>query len=166
MYYFDFLQKLSEHNIQYLIVGGLAVNLYGVPRVTQDIDIIIAFETSNLSRLSNVLKELGYVPRLPGVNPEDLADAEKREDWITNRNLKAFSFYHAKDFYKAVDIVLVHPLDFNSALKNRTVKKAQGIDINLVNIDDLIKMKSFSGRKQDLSDIELLDKIKHYPKQQ
>ena len=166
MYYFDFLQKLFEHNIQYLIVGGLAVNLYGVPRVTQDIDIIIAFETSNLLRLRNVLKELGYVPRLPGVNPEDLADAEKREDWINNRNLKAFSFYHAKDFYKAVDIVLVHPLDFNVAFKNRTVKKAQGTDINLVNIDDLIKMKSFSGRKQDLSDIELLYKIKHYPKQQ
>jgi hypothetical protein len=166
MYYFELLQKLSEHNIKYLIVGGLAVNLYGVPRVTQDIDIIIAFETSNLLRLSNVLKELGYVPRLPGVNPEDLADAEKREDWINNRNLKAFSFYHAKDLYKAVDIVLVHPLDFNVAFKNRTVKKAQGTDINLVNIDDLIKMKSFSGRKQDLSDIELLDKIKHYPKQQ
>ncbi len=97
MYYFELLQKLSEHNIEYLIVGGLAVNLYGVPRVTQDIDIIIAFEKSNLVRLRNVLKELGYVPRLPGVNPEDLADAEKREDWIKNRNLKAFSFYHAKD---------------------------------------------------------------------
>ncbi len=62
--------------------------------------------------------------------------------------------------------MLVHPLDFSLAFKNRTVKNAQGIDINLVNIDDLIKMKSFSGRKQDLSDIELLEKIRLYQKQQ
>ncbi|HEY9841051.1 MAG: hypothetical protein ACAI44_23780 [Candidatus Sericytochromatia bacterium] len=34
MYYFDILQALT--GIRYLIVGGLAVNLHGVPRVTQD----------------------------------------------------------------------------------------------------------------------------------
>jgi hypothetical protein len=40
--------------------------------------------------------------------------------------------------------------------------KAKGIAINLVSVDDLIAMKSFSGRQQDLSDIELLKKIQQY----
>ena len=81
---------------------------------------------------------------------------------IANKNLKAFSFYHTKDTYKAVDIVLVHPLDFAKSFQKKTTKKAQGIVINLVSLDDLIKMKSFSGRQQDLSDIELLKKVQQY----
>ena len=162
MYYFEILKELFNRKIDYLIVGGLAVNLYGVPRVTQDIDIIIAFDKKNIFTLNGVFKNLGYIPRLPGVDPEELADPVVRKDWIENRNLKAFSFYHTKDTYKAVDIVLVHPLDFNKAFQHKTIKKAQGITINLVSMDDLIAMKSFSGRQQDLSDIELLKKIQQY----
>ena len=162
MYYFEILEELFNCKIEYLIVGGLAVNLYGVPRVTQDIDIIIAFDKENIFELNRVFRRLGYVPRLPGVDPEELADPVVREDWIENKNLKAFSFYHTKDVYKAVDIVLVHPLDFAKAFQHKTIKKAQGILINLVSVDDLITMKSFSGRQQDLSDIELLRKIQHF----
>ena len=162
MYYFEVLKALFDHEIDYLIVGGLAVNLYGIPRVTQDIDIIIAFDRENIFKLNGVFRDLGYVPRLPGVDPEELADPVVRKDWIVDRNLKAFSFYHKKDAYKAVDIILVHPLDFAKAFQNKTIKKAQGIAINLVSMDDLIKMKSFSGRQQDLSDIALLKKIQQY----
>ena len=162
MYYFEILKEFFDRKIDYLIVGGLAVNLYGVPRVTQDIDIIIALDKENIFKLNEVFKSLGYVPRLPGVDPEALADPVVREDWIVNKNLKAFSFYHRQDAYKAVDIVLVHPLDCAKAFQNKTIKKAKDIAINLVSVDDLIQMKSFSGRQQDLSDIELLKKIQQY----
>ena len=161
MYYFEILEGLYKSNVRYLLTGGLCVNLYGVPRVTQDIDIIIAMNKGNILRLTSLLKESGYVPRLP-VSPNDLADAGKVKDWIENRNLKAFSFYHKKDNYKVIDIVLVHPLDFEMSFKNKTVKKAKDIDICLVSIDDIIKMKEFSGRTQDLSDIEMLNKVKNY----
>ncbi|HHT9137014.1 MAG TPA: hypothetical protein ACFYEK_07195 [Candidatus Wunengus sp. YC60] len=42
MYYFEILEGLYKSKARYLIVGGLSVNLYGVPRVTQDIDVVIA----------------------------------------------------------------------------------------------------------------------------
>ena len=107
------------------------------------------------------MKELGYVPRLP-VNPDDLANPDKVKDWIENRNLKAFSFYHKNENYKVIDIVLVHPLDFEKSFQNRTVKKVKDIDIYLASIDDVVKMKEFSGRTQDLSDIEMLNKVRKY----
>ena len=162
MYYFEILKELFNRKIDYLIVGGLAVNLYGVPRVTQDIDIIISFDKENILELNGAVKSLGYIPRLPGVNPEQLSDPAVRDDWIKNKNLKAFSFYHKKDSYKAVDIVLVHPLDFFQAFQNKTIKKVEDITINLVGVNDLITMKSFSGRQQDLSDIELLKKVQQF----
>ena len=161
MYYFEILEGLYRNNIRYLIVGGLSVNLYGIPRVTQDIDIVIAMDKENVLKLTSLLKESGYVPRLP-VNPDDLANPDKVKDWIENKNLKAFSFYHKNENYKVIDIVLVHPLNFEKSFKNRTVKRAKDIDIYLASIDDVVKMKEFSGRPQDLSDIEMLNKVRKY----
>lgn len=161
MYYFEILEGLYKSKVRYLIVGGLSVNLYGVPRVTQDIDIVIAMDRENVLKITSLLKELGYVPRLP-VSPDDLANPDKVKDWIENKNLKAFSFYHKNENYKVIDIVLVHPLDFEKSFKNRTVKRAKDIDIYLASIDDVVKMKEFSGRTQDLSDIEMLNKVRKY----
>ena len=161
MYYFEILEGLYKSKVKYLIVGGLSVNLYGVPRVTQDIDIVIAMDRENVLKITSLLKELGYVPRLP-VSPDDLANPDKVKDWIENKNLKAFSFYHKNENYKVLDIVLVHPLDFEKSFKNRTVKRAKDIDIYLASIDDVVKMKEFSGRSQDLSDIEMLNKVRKY----
>ena len=161
MYYFEILEGLYKSKVRYLIAGGLSVNLYGVPRVTQDIDIVIAMDRENVLKITSLLKELGYVPRLP-VSPDDLANPDKVKDWIENKNLKAFSFYHKNENYKVLDIVLVHPLDFEKSFKNRTVKRAKDIDIYLASIDDVVKMKEFSGRSQDLSDIEMLNKVRKY----
>ena len=161
MYYFEILEGLYKSKVRYLIAGGLSVNLYGVPRVTQDIDIVIAMDRENVLKITFLLKELGYVTRLP-VSPDDLANPDKVKDWIENKNLKAFSFYHKNENYKVLDIVLVHPLDFEKSFKNRTVKRAKDIDIYLASIDDVVKMKEFSGRPQDLSDIEMLNKVRKY----
>ena len=161
MYYFEILEGLYKSKVRYLIAGGLSVNLYGVPRVTQDIDIVIAMDRENVLKITSLLKELGYVPRLP-VSPDDLANPDKVKDWIENKNLKAFSFYHKNENYKVIDIVLVHPLDFEKSFINRTVKRAKDIDIYLASIDDVVKMKEFSGRPQDLSDIEMLNKVRKY----
>ena len=165
MFYREILAGLYEKHIRYLIVGGLSVNLYGVPRLTQDIDIILSTDRENILKMIALLKDLGYVPRLP-VNPEDLADSDTVKDWVENRNLKAFSFYHTKDKYKVVDIVLVHPLDFETSFKNRTVKRVKDIEIYLASIDDDITTKEFSGRAQDISDIEMLKKARKYLEEQ
>jgi len=161
VYYFDVMELFFKKGIKYLIVGGLAVNLYGIPRVTQDIDIIISMDKENIYKINRALKELGYVPRLP-VNPDDLADKNILNEWIKTKNLKAFSFYHKTDAYKVVDILIVHPLDFKEAYRRKTIKKVGNIEIFLVSIDDLILLKQNIGRAQDLSDVQLLKKVKKW----
>jgi len=159
MFYLDILEEFYKKNIKYLIVGGLAVNLHGVPRVTQDIDIIISTDRNNILKITGILKALSYKPRLP-VNPEDLAEPDIVREWIENRNMKAFSFYHQQDNFKVIDIVIFHNLDFNIAFKNKIVKKINEFEIYLSSIDNLIKLKEYSGRDQDLSDVEMLKKVK------
>ncbi len=159
MFYFDLLKKLYETEVNYLIVGGLAVNLHGIPRVTQDIDLIILMTKENIKKVLAILSKLNYIPRLP-INAEGLLNPNIVRKWISERNLKALSFYQKVENYKGVDILLVHPLDFEKAFKNRITKEFQNTEIYLVNIDDLITMKAMSGRNQDLSDIEMLKKIR------
>lgn len=160
MYYFDLLKALHDHQVDYLIVGGLAVNLHGAPRVTNDIDLIVSFKRKNLQRLLEALKLLQYRPRLPGVKGDDLLDESKRTEWVNTRNLKAFSFYNNNNSFEVVDVLLVHPLNFDNAFHNKVVKKIADFKINLVNIDDLITLKKFSGREQDSSDIKILELVK------
>lgn len=81
MYYFEILEGLYKRDVRYLIVGGLSVNLYGVPRVTQDIDIVIAMSKENILKITSLLEKSGYIPRLP-INPEDLANPRNVKDWI------------------------------------------------------------------------------------
>ena len=87
MYYFEVFKALHDKNVEYLVVGGLAVNLYGVPRLTHDIDMVISMRKENVLSLVSLLTELGYKPRLP-VKPADLADPEKVKDWTENRNIR------------------------------------------------------------------------------
>lgn len=163
MFYFDIFSELYRRKVKYLLVGGLSVNLYGIPRVTQDVDIIISFDKENVIKLVELLKDLHYLPRQP-INPLDLANDKIREVWIREKNMKVFNFYHQLKNYRVLDVVLLHPLDFEKSYKNRIVKKVKNIEIYMVSIDDLISMKKYSGREQDLSDINLLEKIKQMEK--
>ncbi len=92
-------------------------------------------------------RNLGYVARIP-VNPDDMADEKTLKDWIENRNMRAFSFYHKKEHTKVVDIVLEHPLDFTEAFQRGDIKKVGGIEIYVASIDDIIAMKKVSNWKK------------------
>lgn len=52
MFYLEVFRALEEHKVRYLLVGGLAMNLHGVPRMTMDIDLVIALDTKNLERFT------------------------------------------------------------------------------------------------------------------
>jgi len=158
-YYFEVFEPLFKNNVKYLLVGGLAVGLYGIPRITQDMDIIISMEKENILKLNRILKELRYIPRLP-VNPDDLGNKTILNEWITEKNLKVFNFYNKDKEYKRIDILIEHPLDFEKSYQNKITRKVKDIKIYLVSIDDLIKMKQLVGRNQDISDIALLNKVK------
>jgi len=46
--YLGILKKMNEKGVRYIVVGGIAVNLYGIPRMTYDIDLMLDLEDKNL----------------------------------------------------------------------------------------------------------------------
>src|SRR5688500_5346289 len=56
----EFLRLLGRHGVRYLLIGGYAVNYYGYPRATGDIDVWIALDLDNATRMVDVLREFGF----------------------------------------------------------------------------------------------------------
>jgi len=63
--YTKILRALSEGEIQYLLIGGIAVTLHGYPRMTFDIDFLLLMTTENLQSTYKILTDLNYKPLLP-----------------------------------------------------------------------------------------------------
>lgn len=150
---------LNDEGVKYLVAGGIAAVLYGAPRFTADIDIIIDLSEDNVIKLGRTLDKIGYVPRVP-VKIEDFANPEKRQNWIDEKNMKVFQFVNVKQFMESIDVFVKNPIDFNAAYSRRKELKFQGIIIPLVSLDDLIYLKKEAARAKDLADIETLEDIK------
>lgn len=163
MYFDKIIKTLNKHNIKYLIVGGLAINLYGIPRFTKDIDIVCDMSEDNLKRLIKAIKELGYKPRVP-IKIDDFAKPELRSKWKKEKGMLAFAFFDPKDYFKELDIVMQEKLSFDKMYKNKVVMKMDKVNVYVCSIDDLIKLKKTASRKQDISDIEALNIIKRQKK--
>ncbi|MCD6579401.1 hypothetical protein J7L48_07975 [bacterium] len=159
MSYKRIFEILNLKNVKYLIVGGLAVNLYGVPRLTYDLDMIVENNPKNYERLIEALNQLKFSPKLP-MKLEELTDKAKREEWIKDKNLIAFCVLNNDKPYEELDIILSHNIDFKVQYEKKVDFDIEEVIFPVISIDGLIKMKSYSKRKQDLQDIKMLEKIK------
>ena len=158
--YLAIFKKLNEEEIRYIVVGGLAVNLYGIPRMTYDIDLILDLEYESLERFLTLVKKWGFKPKIP-VDIMDFTIEEKRKDWINNKNMKAFNLVNPDWAISEIDVIIGTPVDYKKALKNVKYIVVQGVSVPTVSIDDLIKMKENTGRAQDEADIGYLRRVKN-----
>jgi predicted nucleotidyltransferase len=148
-------KELNDLGIDYLVVGGLAVNFHGVPRTTYDLDLMILLEPENILKLVAKLTQWGYKPKIP-IDPKDLADKSKRHSWAHDKGMKALNFYSETLPIGEIDILIETPIPYEE-LKSRAVRiELQDEKIPTVSIHDLIELKLRAGRKQDLADIEHL----------
>jgi predicted nucleotidyltransferase len=148
-------KELNGLGIDYLVVGGLAVNFHGVPRMTYDIDLMILLEPENILKLVTKLTQWGYKSKIP-IDPRDLADETKRTSWILEKGMKALNFYSETLPIGEIDILIDTPVPYEE-LKGRAIKvELQDEKIPTVSIHDLIELKLRAGRKQDLADVEHL----------
>ena len=150
---------LNKGKVRYLVVGGIAVNLYGIERATADIDLVVDLEENNLQKFIKVMKGHNYKPKIP-VRLEDFTEKEKRENWIKEKGMMVFSLFDPQNPFFLLDVFVTEPFDFNEVFEARKEMKSGNVKIPVISIGHLVEMKEKTGRPQDVSDVFYLKKIK------
>lgn len=158
MLYEEIFRGLYSSRVRYLIVGAVAINLHGVPRMTADLDLMVDMTESNLRSFVETVTGLGYRPRVP-VRAEAILDATTRREWQETKSMVMFTWIHSARPYEEVDLFLENPIDFETAYVHRKDLPVDDFTIPLARISDLITLKRLAGREQDRSDIEALSRL-------
>jgi hypothetical protein len=133
--------SFQKHNVKYLVIGGIASVLHGVPRATFDLDILIEPTPENTKRLLEALHDAGLGTALLTNVEEMLAN----EITIFEDKVR-------------VDVQMSTPgLHFEEAWNNKNTMDYQGQKFFVVSKQDLIASKQAAGRKVDLEDVRLLE---------
>lgn len=142
------LRALAEHGVEYVLIGGLAVQTHGHVRTTNDADLIPAPNRANLERLAAALRSLEARVLNPGHEDAtvDAAMLPKSTIWQ----------FATRD--GGIDIMREVPGGGPyPELSERALRVRLGdIEVPVVDLDDLIRMKLARGRPVDLADVAAL----------
>ncbi len=147
MFLYELVDLFQKKQLKYAVVGGYAMALHGMVRATMDVDFILSLRLNDFEVAENALKEIGLQSRLP-IRAQDVI--KMRQEYITNRNLLAWSFVDYKNPTRQVDILITKDL---RKLNVETVSVG-GRKITVVKLNELLKMKLEAGRPQDLLDVQ------------
>lgn len=142
------LATLVSHEVDFVVIGGLAAVAHGSGRVTRDIDIFVEPSNPNLVRLEAALAELGAVQLLPRgeegtIQPSDLA------------MVGLGATLHTRSPSGRLDVVgaPVGAAPYAEVRRRAITGRIGEIVVRISGVDDLISMKRAAGRPFDLQDI-------------
>ncbi len=146
---------LAAARVRFVVVGGLALLLHGLDRLTADVDLVIDLSTDETEAAVRALTSSGYRSLAP-VDPMTLADPVQRAEWQTLRGMQVFSFWDSTNTRPTIDIMLAPVVSFAELYAEASVVTIGGTDVHVASIPHLIMLKQAAGRTQDLADIERL----------
>lgn len=141
--YREFLELLSAHKVEYLVVGSFAMAFHGHPRFTGDIDFWIKNSEQNAEKVFNAIMDFGYPPG--DISIEDLTSID-------------LIFQMGYPPVRIDVLTSVEALNFDECFNRKDIIDIDGVVITFLNIKDLMINKEAVGRKKDLADLEELKK--------
>jgi hypothetical protein len=137
----DVFRSFQKHNVKYVIIGGIASTLHGVPRATFDLDILIEATADNAKRLLDALLD-------SGLGTASLTTA----DDLLSHEITIF-----KDRVR-IDVQTSTPgVNFQDVWQRRQIMNYHGQEFYVLSKNDLISSKRAAGREVDLEDVRLLE---------
>ena len=143
----DFLKALNNNDVDYILLGGYAVILYGYSRTTGDMDIFVRKTKENYQKIKQAFGEF----RMPVFDMTE-------ENFLNNKEMDVFTFGVPP---VSIDILTdSKALEFETAFRKTTIHEIDEIKIRVIHINDLIRQKKAVNRPKDINDIEHLINLK------
>jgi len=137
----EFLACLNRAGVEYLLVGGYAVNHYGYHRFTEDIGFWIAVSEANFEKLLKAIRDF-FEDDLPGLDKKFLQDHEALFLGAVPNRIEVFK--------------VCSGLEFTQAYARKVDARIDGEPVKLISLHDLKTNKRASGRNKDLADLDNL----------
>ncbi|MGE5340181.1 MAG: nucleotidyltransferase [Candidatus Omnitrophota bacterium] len=139
----EFIELLEKHQVEYVVVGGFAVNYYGYIRTTQDIDFLIFPSSQNSQKMIDALDDFGF------------GNAGITGDIFEN----AGNAVHLGVEPNRIDLLTnLKGVSNEEVFKKKKRVKYKNIFLNIIDLSDLLDCKRCSDRLKDLADVEELEK--------
>jgi hypothetical protein len=137
----EFLKLLSDHNVEYLLIGGYAVGFYGYARATNDLDIWVSADQENVARLIEALRAFG------------MESSELQTDVFSESEILRLGAPPLR-----IEIMSeISGVKFEACYNARETDQLDGVPVSLIDLESLKENKRASGRYKDLDDLEHLD---------
>lgn len=140
------LKKMLDKQVDFILIGGYAVNYYGYNRITGDMDVWVKPDNDNKKLLLTALTELGF-------------DEKGLAIILTWDFAKPQSFHIGKQPDKTDFMTHISGVNYETAKQNAIPANIDGINLHIIHLNNLIENKKAAGRLKDLADIEYLQKI-------
>ena len=146
----EIFRVFAAHGVDFVVIGGIAVQAHGYLRWTKDLDVIVRPTTLNLTRLSEALPDLEA--ELRGSGAMKLSDPHQ---------LRRAPLIPLLTNAGPLDVVNVEhvaggPPSYDALRDAALVVELSGLEVAVAGLSDLIRMKRAAGRPHDLADIEAL----------
>ena len=136
------LSALSVGNVDYILIGGLAVAYHGVPRFTEDIDLFVRRDPENIARLKNALRTVFDDESIDEITYDDLVE------------YAVVRYGTPDDFY--IDVMDRIGEAFSYEDLDYEVIEMDSIPIRIATIETLIRLKKGTLREIDRLDVAML----------
>ena len=153
------LQAMKDAGVEFVLVGGFAVQLHGFVRSTIDLDIVLAMDDANLGKFIDVAKQFGLAPIIP-VPIESLKNAAQIDQWHREKGMLAFALREPQVGGSVIDVLVRPEVTFDTLKKDAVVAQLFGRAVMVASIDHLLVMKRAANRPKDRLDIDALERIK------
>ena len=140
----DLLRLFDEHDVEYVLVGGFAVNYYGYVRTTQDINLLVFPSPDNSGRIMAALADFGFGSA--GI-PQSLFEQEG-------------GAVHLGTEPNRIDLLTSLRGVMNQAVFEAAQQiELEGVAVKIISLRHLVEAKRNSDRARDRADVEELLKI-------
>jgi hypothetical protein len=141
------LAALHDHDVRFIVIGGVAVGAHGYVRGTEDLDLVPDPDPENLQRLTEALEELdSTLPTVEGRRFDPATDAR-----VIRRggNVTADTRFGGLDVVQRAQGVPSYSQLVNDAVKSELL----GVPVHVCSLARLREMKQAQGREQDRADL-------------
>lgn len=157
----ELLQALVRHEVDLVVVGGVAVVQHGFTRTTRDLDVVPQPGGANIERLWNALAELEARPAdLPGRRASEQAVSFSRASLAQGGNWELETAYGLVHILQYIVGKVENAQDYAGLRERADPIRYDFGTVRFVGYSDLIDLKYIAGREQDMIDIRALEEAR------